>query len=350
MVTSRCKTDCIYCYADRNRRDELSLQEVLRILEEAQSCGVINITLTGGDILAHPCWKMIIKKAYEYGYHPFISTKIPLDREDVLFLVNLGIRQIQFSLDSGNDQVLKQLIHRGEDYLGQVHQMFEYCDEFELSVSIRTVLTQFNSSEAILEGLYNTLSRYRSIQSWTITPAFYSEYQGGFEDYCLDEVNLERSKKIISSFASKFPIYYSFIENRLASLNRGAYPSRSEFLSRNKSCSANSYSMSILANGDVSICEMLYHNPIFLLGNIRHGNLKNIWNNRRAIELYEGLIYKGDGRSSPCSSCESKKLCKGGNSKKVCYVDIAKAYEQGKYDHPDPMCPHAIGIDYTKMM
>ena len=34
MVTTKCTTDCIYCYADRSRTDDLSAKEVIDIIDE----------------------------------------------------------------------------------------------------------------------------------------------------------------------------------------------------------------------------------------------------------------------------------------------------------------------------
>lgn len=350
MITTRCKTDCLYCYADRNRKDDLDTSSILRLLQDARNIGVINLTLTGGDVIAHSRWRDIIELAYKSGYRPFISTKVPLTEDDVLFLKALGVNQVQFSLDSCKQEVIYKLIKRGKSYLADVLSMFTYSSTYDLKMSIRTVLTKFNHSSEHLSMMLEILSSYPCVSSWTITPAFYSEYRDNFESYSLSTEELLVSENFLKIASSKFPIY-SLISNRISTLSGVGNDTKEAFLQCNKICSANSYSASILSNGVVTICEMLYHNPTFIIGNIRTSSLDLIWNSPRALEIYNGDIYPSSTQSkSPCSQCEAREVCKGSNKKKVCYVDICKNYPENLLDYPDPMCPLAQGVDFSKIM
>ena len=111
-----------------------------------------------------------------------------------------------------------------------------------------------------------------------------------------------------------------------------------EFVEINQVCYANTYSMSILPSGDCTICEMLYYNKHFIIGNIKEMNIEDIWNSKKALSLYspskEEIVVE-----STCSSCSMFDKCRKNLAKKICYVDIMKVHKHP--DLPDPKCPQS---------
>lgn len=59
-LTYRCNLDCFICYNDRQQPGEsLSLDQYYQLLQDLQKMQVMNITLSGGEPLAHPdFWKI----------------------------------------------------------------------------------------------------------------------------------------------------------------------------------------------------------------------------------------------------------------------------------------------------
>lgn len=107
MVTTKCSTDCLYCYANRQLRPTLKTEKLLDLIRELYEQGTINVTLTGGDIFAHQDWPVVLERVRQYGYKPFLSTKTPLDYNQIKYLRELGYEEIQFSLDSTDSEALK---------------------------------------------------------------------------------------------------------------------------------------------------------------------------------------------------------------------------------------------------
>ena len=126
MITTQCRTDCMYCYADRNRKNDLTSWQIIKVIDEAHDMGGGNLALTGGDIFAFPDWKEVIRKVGQYGFTPLLSTKIPLKEDDIYFLKESGIKFLQFSLDSIFTSTLQTMVRVKEDYIDNVKQMFEY--------------------------------------------------------------------------------------------------------------------------------------------------------------------------------------------------------------------------------
>lgn len=110
----------------------------------------------------------------------------------------------------------------------------------------------------------------------------------------------------------------------------------SEFVCRNQICLANTTSLSILANGLCSICEMLYDHPEYILGSVRKASISEIWNSEKALNLYSPQQENIES-DSPCKTCEVFSKCKTTFGKRICYLDITKV--GGNQEDPDPRCP-----------
>ena len=90
-VTSRCPYNCLHCFnaSDEARsNEEFSLEESMRFLDEAASCGVRNWSLTGGDPLMHPHFREIITGIVQRGMivKEVVTTGLLLDDDMLEFL------------------------------------------------------------------------------------------------------------------------------------------------------------------------------------------------------------------------------------------------------------------------
>ncbi len=338
MVTTSCTTNCHYCYAKRRFKNELQTDEIIRLINECHEIGVVNLNITGGDIFAMKDWKSILSKARKCGYNPFISTKTPLSESDVEYLGAIGVPEIQFSIDARDEQVLQDLIGVRAGYMDAVANMFAYCEKNDINLCIRTVLCNQNAEIPFISELYRFICQYACIKNWVLTPAFFSEHQVDYHRYKASNDKLAAVAKYIKGLDASFPIYLSKISTAGYRLKRCS--TVSDYVVRNQTCHANSYSMSVLASGDCSICEMLYDKEEYLIGNIREQSLSEIWNGKKALALYAPLQER-ISVESPCSQCGVFEKCKNGIDKKVCYVDIAKTVKSQSFDFPDPKCPMA---------
>ena len=337
MVTTKCTTNCSYCYAKRNLKTELKTEEIVHFIEECKKLGIVNLSLTGGDIFAHTDWKTIIATVTKNEYKPFLSTKTPLNEEDIKFLHDTGIQELQFSLDSIEPKILSQLIQVNDNYLSKVYNTFKYCEKYGIKLCVRSVLCAINSQVNQIENLLSFLKGFTNIKDWVMTPAFFSEFKQ--EEYHKNEVsneNLIKIKNFIKETTKTFPIYLSKISKCGYKLKKNS--TVYDYVKKNQICQANSYTMSVLASGECTICEMLYENEEYSLGNIKELSLNEIWNSPKALSLFSPEQNE-TSTSSPCHTCEVFDECKKKLDKRICYVDIAKTNEGITKDLPDPRCP-----------
>lgn len=95
-LTYSCNLDCKICYNDVNLQGKpLSADQYLALLKELQRMGVMNITLTGGEPLAHPDFFLLGSKAKKLGFIVRVKTNGHALRENT-------VRRIQEEIDPFN--------------------------------------------------------------------------------------------------------------------------------------------------------------------------------------------------------------------------------------------------------
>ena len=68
-LTYRCNLDCFFCYNDLGLRGEpLCTEQYLSFFEELRDLQVLNLTLSGGEPLAHPDFLKLGERARELGF------------------------------------------------------------------------------------------------------------------------------------------------------------------------------------------------------------------------------------------------------------------------------------------
>ena len=99
----------------------------------------------------------------------------------------------------------------------------------------------------------------------------------------------------------------------------------------------------ILPDGNVTICEQLYWNSHFIIGDVQRTNLKDIWQSQEALYLCN-LSRQDIGQHNKCQACTHFEECfRYGNR---CWNNITKAY--GKSNNvPVPVALATIVISTT---
>jgi len=101
-LTYRCPLRCVYCYnpvAYTRHTDELTTEEWLRVFQEAESLGVLQLHLTGGEPLARKDLEVLVRAAAALGlYTNLITSGIPLTLERLCALRDAGLDNVQLSV------------------------------------------------------------------------------------------------------------------------------------------------------------------------------------------------------------------------------------------------------------
>lgn len=340
-LTMDCYTDCCYCYANRrliNKRT-MSTEEIVNFIYHAKQSGVLNFDINGGEVMKHPGIYTILDTLNNCGYHPLISTKMPLTSNQLKKLGNCGIKRFQISLDSINETILEHTIKVKHGYVVAIENTLKTADAQGFKVGINVVLTQYNCKPRIIKELLDFLQKFSCIDTVRLNVCGYSIYKKA-ENFYKIRPSQDSVNTIENLIKSDFTINYSF-NIRMAGYdkeNQYCCPSdRQEAFNNRAICTGNLRNIVVLPNGDVTICEELYDNPNFIIGNILDSSLDKIWNGEKALDLFYNPCNKDS--ESRCVRCEDLKNCR--SSVGICWKTVLMAYGEENWDYPDPRCPKA---------
>lgn len=334
-----CYTDCEYCYADRHNplaTNLVSVDTILKVISEAKDINVPSIELNGGEVLLHPHINNILEHLDRCGYHPFISTKIPLSKEKLFFLKNLHFTHIQISIDTLVEEELCRRLNVKKGYGENILRTMLYLDELDFNWQVNIVLTKNNVNiQKHIEPLLSKLFKYKNIKSIKLAPVSYSMYKNEalFSKIRPSLKDLKEIEEFIMEKQATTTIKIIYETPTCTSQYR--ILKMSEFEKRNR-CVANQSGLVILPNGDVTICEELYWHNSFILGNISKCSIEDIWRSDKAQSLFN-LKQEDVSKNSNCSKCDLFSRCR--YNKGVCWKMVIMAYGFDNWLFPDPSCP-----------
>jgi radical SAM protein with 4Fe4S-binding SPASM domain len=157
--------------------------------------------------------------------------------------------------------------------------------------------------------------------------------ESDFINYRSSKSQLKRIYDYLDGLKLECPILYrSLITTNEQSKNKNKL-----FFQNRVLCTANHSHLFILPDGKVTICEQLYWNPRFIVGDLTKQSISDVWNSNEAKNLYY-LTQDRISKESHCSICNMFQKCReelGG----VCWKETIAAYGDEKWDYPDPNCP-----------
>ncbi|OJU22584.1 MAG: hypothetical protein BGN92_08525 [Sphingobacteriales bacterium 41-5] len=345
MLTTRCATDCVYCYADRRRLIDCKVpfERIKELIIEARKLHMRSFNLIGGEVFLYKHWKELLIFLKKNHFDPAVSTKVPLTEEDVKFLSDIHVKAIQISLDTLLPAHLTDILGVKERYIGKLKESFRLLDKYNVKVFVHTVMTNKNDSLEDMESIFQYLKTLQNIVTWRIDKTTASLYKK-VESYQAIKPSVEKLDQISSYLKdiqetenTQFKIVYSGIGdtgiNEIYDADK-----RSTRFNKRAMCSGNKTSLFILPDGNVTICEELYWHKDFFLGNVLTQSLIEIWNSEKALNPYY-LRKENIPVDSACHDCDIFEDCKFKLG--TCFRDTIKCYGEDKWYYPDKYCPKA---------
>lgn len=341
-INLRCVTDCVYCYAHR-KIDYIPLhpQKWIDLIYEAKAYGIENIDITGGEFFLNPGWEGIAKALVVCGYAPDISTKIPLTHDVIDRIADTGLETVQFSLDTINQSLAERNLNVGPYYIEKIIDAIKYCDRKGLRVIIKPSLNKETCTVENVNQIIDFARTLKNIERCVFTIIGYSCFKSE-SNY----LNIRPSLMQIQEVAL-------LVKQRSSEMSCAMYNDNQLFLQsemrnykkfKNRAlCTANVDGLVILPDGQVTICEELYWNRGFLIGDINKNTIDEIWNSEKALKLWN-ISQEDIPNDSACKTCQAFGECRRGLG--VCWKIILAAYGQDKMYNPDPRCPKAPDLKY----
>lgn len=345
MVNNICATNCIYCYQDKRRiaKCSIPLNRIFELIHEARKLNVNTFDVIGGEFFLYKHWREVLSELRKYGYNPYLSTKIPLTEDDIIFLSQIGICDLQVSIDSLIEDHLISSLKVSAGYVNKMIDTLHLLERYNIPVMIHSVLTKYNASTKDMSSVFDIIKNLSNLIDWHIVKGDESLYPK--DNYQNIEIKSDDLNKIIDYLkilkregSVKIHIPERPIGN-IVSQNHSEINSQqvTQFFQRSF-CSGLFSSLYILPDGNVTICEQLYWNKYFIIGNVIQHTLAEVWNSDRANAIF--FIKQEDIPSdSLCHSCKQFEACR--SVRQVCYREIIRKYGTDKWYYPDVNCPFA---------
>jgi radical SAM protein with 4Fe4S-binding SPASM domain len=345
MFNNVCVTRCIYCYQDKSRvaNCEIPLERIKELIREAHQLHVNTFDVIGGEFFLYKHWREVLQELRKYGYNPYLSTKMPLPEDDIKFLADIKIYDIQISIDTLIESHLLPSLGVKPGYVDQLIKSLRLLDHYGIKTMVNSVLTKYNDSIADMQSIYNVLKDLKHLTSWHVVkgdPTLYPKV-----DYNTIEISPEHQNSIADYLLElkEQSGLNIFAPDKQALQQKGEREVQPEVQSENDNnfwqrtfCSGLFSSLYILPNGDVTICEQLYWNKQFIVGNVLTQSIEEVWNSEEAKKIY--FIKQEDiPADSLCHTCEHFEDCR--SVRQVCYREIIKKYGKEKWYYPDVNCP-----------
>ncbi len=303
-LTYRCSEKCIHCYNEgatrndeeistRGDREELTLDDYKRIIDELYEQGLIKVCLTGGDPFSKSFAWELIDYIYNKGIAFDVFTNGQRIVNDVERLANYYPRLVGVSIYSGIADV--------HDYITRIKGSWEKSMSVVRQLSALGV--PMNIKCCVMRPNVKTYYLVADFaKQYGAAPQFEISLTDSIEgDRCVSKyLRMTKEQLEIVLRDDNIPLYVG-----KEAPNYGGQPKPMD----QNPCGAGYNSFCITPEGNMIPC-CSFHT---LLGNLKANSIRNILNNSKELSYWRGLTlndYEECGRYEYCAYCN---LCPGNN-------------------------------------
>jgi radical SAM protein with 4Fe4S-binding SPASM domain len=334
-LTRQCNLSCDHCYLDANAegRDEMSLEEGVRLIDDLAEMEVPVLIFTGGEPLLSRNFYAYAFHAREAGLRAVISTNGTLISPQVAkLLAEAEIKYVGVSLDSARPEMHDRF--RGASGAhSRALQGLKNARDAGLKTGLRVTLTRDNWFE--IPALLN-LALEQSIPRFCLYHLVPTGRGAGIADKdvtpqqrrsvikLLAEAAVELKDREIEILTTDSPMDGAYLLELLKDDPKKEHVRR--LLTNAGGCSTGVKVANINHRGDVHPCHFM---PQVVVGNVRERSFRDIWIDNPIPEL-QALREIKSSLKGACGDCKYLDLCGGCRQKAFHYM--------GDMLEEDPTC------------
>lgn len=259
-LTRACNLKCIHCLNNSGikQKDELTKEDLLKLIKKLSSLGVQEIRFTGGEPLLFNGIYDLIRFATEEGICTSLGTNGTLVTKEVAKkLKESGLKKVVVSID-GNKKTHDKI--RGKKNYQKAMNGLKYLKQNDINVRVNSVIMESNMDDVI------KLAKKMSRKKITI---FIRRF-----------ISSGRGKELENNMLNKKD--YDYVRNKLQKeLTKKTYVnghylrndegvnSRIKLPFEIRGCKAGQRAITILPNGDINLCGFLAAQDFPKVGNIK---------------------------------------------------------------------------------
>lgn len=355
MVTGKCNLNCLHCFNAKDNaplNTELSFEQILNILDQANGIGVHAFTLTGGEPLVHPRFLDIVKAIYERNMMVFeLNTNGLLLTQKMLDEFKaIGCRPlIKISFDGvGYHNVIRQHPKAEELTIKAIRLCIQngFRVKAQVQVNRKNVDVMMDTARLLNELGVDEMRIIRTTEAprWEKNSPQSSltieEYYERMLEFCREYIQSDMEMMVdVWQFVTLHPKRKAYSLVPIAC-------DKDEFNLRIPMCKGNRGMIAVSSSGEVVPC--LQMSGYFLekgihLGNLFATPLKELVRESDYLNLAMAPVLKQILENDKCGNCKYYKACTGGcpalgllysKNGDFYHEDITKCifFENGWYD------------------
>ena len=290
-MTMRCNLRCKHCYLGELSQKCLPKADLLRIAKEINDFGVMEVTLTGGEVFTVDCIDEIIQYFHDHEIKMIIFTNALLANLHKEFLQSLQNKDlIKFIVSVDGTQKEHEFI-RGEGTYHKTLQNIKMLTDMGFKVSVNMVLNKKNYTSLFdLVGELNTVG-VSNLQLSELIPM-----GNATKDLCMNTNDFKKLQEIFRKIHQVYKtsnIFYSAeddgTENEIFLLTEDKLQS---FGQEKWKCGAGLGKGTILVNGDVVCCPFMEN---YTLGNVLNAPLNKVWDSENRYKFLKMIAENNNG-------------------------------------------------------
>ena len=306
-ITWKCNAKCIHCGSDcvsKEKPDELTTDECLKIISDLHELGTRTIVLSGGDPLLRKDFPILAREIKKFGIKlEFITNGIALNDEMIEIIKELKPRAFGISLDGAEGYI--------HDYIRGHKGCFSHALDALINLSksgvVPSVITTVHKLNYPQLPMLRKIIPILGVGAWQIQ---YADLIGRMDQNCMiTEAQFKKMVEFIwqtkQLYGPKYNVTGSDIAGYMTDLSVKAGMSW-------KGCRAGLSVLGLGSDGTVRGC-LSQQMDKYIEGNIRECSLKDIWNNKEAFAYNRKFDINTLG--GYCKECEHAEICKGGCSR-----------------------------------
>ena len=281
-ITNYCERGCGFCYRQSSRQGtHMAMDDLQRVVEQAQELGVLQIALGGGNPNQHPGFCNILRLIKEHNIVPSYTTNGDGLTDEILQCTADYCGAMAVSAYPPFDARFEERIRR--------------IASFGIRLNIHMILKE-DTVDTAISWLQNPPKFLKEVNAF-----IFLNYKPINRTYILQHIDKNKLRQFFQAVSDSNAVKIGFDSCSISGIvNMMDVPA---FLI--ESCEAARFSAFISEELKMYPCSFMVGTDMY--GALRTHTMLDIWQSNDAFKRFREKI-----RNNPCTNCKFEGLCKGG--------------------------------------
>ncbi len=290
-MTMKCNLVCKHCYLGELTNQCFKKEDLMNIAKKINDFGVMEVTLTGGEVFTIDCIDDIIEYFHDNEVKMIIFTNATLVDKHIERLEKIKNKELVNFIVSIDGTELAHDEIRGKGMYKRTMENIKKLSSIGYKVSVNMVLNKINYTT-----LYDLVGNLNSVGVNNVQLSELIPTGRATKNMCMDQEDFKKLQEIFKKIHKKYNlsnIYYSAEgENAEKDIYLLTDDKLQNLGQEHWKCGAGIGKATVLANGDVVLCPFMEK---YKLGNVINEDMKTLWDNETRYKFLKMIAENNNG-------------------------------------------------------